>query len=81
MAYSLDTAAAAERIAAAGADPEVARAIVSEIARADDAVATRADTRALRAELEAAIVASERRVILAVLAVAGVLFAALRLTA
>ena len=85
MAYTLDTAAATERISAAGADPALARAIVTEVARADDAqrtdLATRADLAALRSSLEAAIIASERRILLAALAIAGLLFAALRLAA
>ncbi len=84
MAYTLDTAAATERIIAAGADPALARAIIAEVASADDAqradLATRADLRALRSDLEAAIIASERRSLIAALAIAGVLFAALRLT-
>ena len=84
MAYTLDTAAATDRLTAAGVDADAARAIVTEMARADDSqradLATKSDLRALRADLEAAIIASERRTLIAALAIAGVLFAALRLT-
>ncbi len=80
MAYTLDTAAAAERIAAAGIAPEAARAIVAEVARSDADLATRADLAALRADLEASILRLERRLILSGLAGLGILFAALRLT-
>ncbi len=81
MPYSLDTAAAAERITAAGADPALARAIVTELALTDESSASKADLDALEARLTAAISASERRGILAALAIAGLLFAALRLFA
>lgn len=84
MACTLDTAAATDRLTAGGPDANTARAIVTEMARADDSqradLATRSDLRALRADLEAAIIASERRTLMAALALAGVLFAALRLT-
>ncbi len=65
MAYTLDTAAAAERIASAGVSPEVARAIVSEVARADDGrrddLATKADLLALEGRHKADLLALEGR--------------------
>ena len=74
MAYTLDTAAAIERTTAAGADPAVARAIVAEVARADDAqLATKADLADLEVRLPKGGIGIA-------LAVAGLLFAALRLT-
>ena len=77
MAYTLDTAAAAERMIAAGADPAVARAIVAEVARSENAhlahLATKADLAALEVRLVKWGVAIA-------LAIAGLLFAALRLT-
>ena len=76
MAYTLDTAAAAERIIAAGADPAVARAIVAEVARADESLVTKND---LRAELAALEVRLVKWGIAIAIAIAGLLFAALRL--
>ena len=84
MACRLDTAAATERIIAAGADPAVARAIVAEVARADDAhlshVATKADMETVRSELAALEVRLVKWGIGIALATATLLFAALRLT-
>ena len=74
MAYTLDTAAAAERIIAAGADPAVARAIVAEVARADESLVTKNDLRAELAALEVRLVKWGIAI-----AIAGLLFAALRL--
>ena len=84
MTYTLDTAAAVERITAAGADPAVVRAIVAEVARAEDAhlahVATKADVENVRVELAALEVRLVKWGIGIALAAAGLLFAALRLT-
>ena len=80
MAYALDTAAAIDRLTAAGADPALARAIVTEVARTDEGLITKADLSALRSELETAMLRLERRLILSGLAGLGLLFAALRLT-
>ncbi len=80
MAYTLDTAAEIERIEEAGASPALARAIVAAVAKSDSTNVSRADLETAVARLESAIATSERRTILAVLAIAGVLFAALRLT-
>ncbi|MCY4627845.1 MAG: hypothetical protein OXE58_09830 [Acidobacteria bacterium] len=77
MAYTLDTAAAIERITAAGADPAVARAIVAEVARADDAQLAHLATKTDLADLEVRL---PKGGIGIALAVAGLLFAALRLT-
>ena len=77
MAYTLDTAAAIERITAAGADPAVARAIVAEVARADDVQLAHLATKADLADLEVRLLKWGFGI---ALAVAGLLFAALRLT-
>lgn len=77
MAYNLDTVAAIERITAAGADPAVARAIVAEVARADDAQLAHLATKADLADLEVRLLKSGFGI---APAVAGLLFAALRLT-
>ncbi len=69
MAYTLDTAAAAERIASAGVSPEVARA---DDGRRDD-LATKADLFALEVRLVKWGVGIA-------LGTAGILFAVLRLT-
>lgn len=75
MTYALDTVAA---------DPAVDRAIVAEVARADDAqlahVATKADVENVRAELSALEVRLVKWGFGIALAVAGLLFAAIRLT-
>ena len=81
MAYTLDTAAATDRLTAAGLDADAARAIISEVARSDDA--QRADL-VTKADLEAAILAFEVRLVkwgIGIgLAIAGLLFGALRFT-
>ena len=81
MAYTLDTAAATDRLTAAGVDADAARAIVTEMVRSDDA--ERADL-VTKADLEAAILALEVRLVKWAigigLAIAGLLFAALRFT-
>ena len=71
MGYTLDTHAAVRDLTAAGFAPEQAEAIVVTVARPDSGLATKAD-------LQAAIADFERRIILANLAIAGLLFAALR---
>lgn len=87
MAYTLDTAVATERITAAGIPAAATRAIVAEVARADEGIATSADLAAVRSDLDAtaarletAMLRLERRLILSGLAGLGLLFAALRLT-
>lgn len=75
MAYAVDTHAAVRELTAAGFATEQAEAIV---ARSDSGLATRADLAATKADLQAAISATERRMMLAGLAIAGLLFAALR---
>ncbi len=77
MAYTLDTAAAIERIVAAGAEPTVARAIVAEVARADAASVSKADLDAAIASLEVRLV---RWIVGAVFGSAGLLFVAIRFT-
>lgn len=78
MAYALDTHAAIQSLTAAGIEPAHAEAIVATVARSDAASATKADLDALGARLEAKIIASERRTLLAALAIAGLAIAALR---
>ena len=77
MAYTLDTAAAIERITAAGPTRFSRGAIVAEVARADESLVTQADLRAELAALEEHLL---KWGIGIALAVAGLLFAALRLT-
>ena len=81
MAYTLDVAAATDRLTAAGLDADAARAIVSEMARSDDAQRAALVT---KADLEAAILALEVHLVKWAigigLAIAGLLFAALRVT-
>jgi hypothetical protein len=82
MAYTLDTHAAVTELTDAGLSASQAEAIVATVSRSDSELATRGDLESLENRLEksisAAISASERRTILAVLAIAGLLFAALR---
>lgn len=73
MAYTLDTAAAAERLVQAGADPELARAIVSTVSQAGETLATKADL----ANLEIRLI--KWGIGIAVASV-GILFALLRFT-
>lgn len=78
MAYALDTHAAIQNLTAAGIEQAHAEAIVATVVHSDAASSTKADLDALGARLEAKIIASERRTLLAALALAGLLFAALR---
>ena len=75
MAYALDTHAAVRDLTAAGFPTEQAEAIVATVARSDSRLATKAD-------LQAAISALEVRLVkwgIGIgLAIAGLLFAALR---
>ena len=75
--YTFDTAAAVERLKLAGANPDLAQAIVSLVAEAQDGLVTRADLRAELATLETTLV---KWMVLTALGTAGLLFAALRLT-
>ncbi|MDE3261408.1 MAG: hypothetical protein OYL41_05405 [Acidobacteriota bacterium] len=77
MAYTLDTAAAAERITAAGADPTLARAIVAELASVE---ATSSKHLATKADLLALEVRLVRWGIGLAAASIGILFALLRFT-
>ena len=76
--YTFDTAAAVERLKLAGAEPDLAQAIVSLMAEAQDGLVTRADLRAELATLETTLV---KWMVLTALGTVGLLFAALRLTA
>lgn len=76
--YTFDTAAAVERLKLAGAEPDLAQAIVSLVAETQDGLVTRADLRAELATLETTLV---KWMVLTALGTAGLLFAALRLTA
>ena len=82
MPFAFDTAAAADTLENAGFDPDHARAIVDVFKRVDDALATKADLAPLatKADVTNAIAAAERRLMVAIIGVAGVLFAALRLS-
>ncbi len=76
MACTIDTAAATDRLTAAGMDAKTARAVVAVIAQAKQArsdLLTKADLRLELARLE-------QRGILWAVVLAGALFAALRLT-
>ena len=73
MAYTLDTATATERLTAAGLDAEAARVIVAEVAQSISDLVTKDYLRGELASLE-------RRLVMWAVALAGVLFAALRLS-
>jgi hypothetical protein len=77
VAYTLDTAAATDRLTAAGMDAKAARAVVAVIAQAKQA---RSDL-LTKADLRLELARFEQRVILWAVVIAGILFAALRLTA
>lgn len=86
MAYALDTHAAVRELTAAGLETPAAEAIVAVIARADSGLATRADPAVTKSDLavaksdiETAIARAGNRMLLAQLAIAGLLFAAIRL--
>ncbi len=82
MPFAFDTAAAADTLQKAGFDPHHARAIVDVFKSVDDSLATKADLAPLatKADVANAIAAAERRLMVAIIGVAGVLFAALRLS-
>ena len=79
MAYTIDTAAAIERLQEAGVDTAAARAIVETVAVADESLATKRDLDALESRLEAAIVerlaAQQRWFVGTVVAATGLLVA------
>lgn len=83
MAYALDTYATVRELTEAGVETRAAEAIVTAIARADSGLATKQDLDALEgkieAKVEAMIAKAVNRVLLAQLAIAGLLFAAIRL--
>ena len=82
-----DTLKAARQLEDAGIETRQAEAIVSTMAKAfDDSVATKADLAALKAdlqqvkaELKTELATAVNRMLLAQLAIAGLLFAALKL--
>ena len=82
-----DTLKAAHHLEDAGIETKQAEAIVTTMAKAfDDSVATKADLAALKAELKqdnadlkAELATAVNRMLLAQLAIAGLLFAALKL--
>ena len=76
MAYALDTHATVRSLQAAGVQPAATEAIVAAIARSEDEVAGKADIAALATKEDLAKL--ETRILLASLAIAGLLFAALR---
>jgi len=77
MAYTLDTAAATDRLTAAGIDANAARAIVTEMASVEADLVTKADLTAAIAALEIRLV---RWGIALAAASVGILFALLRFT-
>ena len=81
MAIMIDTHAAIQELEAAGADPKLAKAIVSTVTQSGDTVATKSDLAALRADLRADFAQLEQRTILRIVTNAaianGILFAAL----
>lgn len=78
MVYTLDTHATVRSLEAAGLEPPAAEAIVSAMAKAGSEFATKADLEAAIAGLRSDIHGVEKRLILAVVLVAGLLFTALR---
>ncbi len=77
MAYTIDTHAAVRDLTAAGMDAKAARAVVAVIAQANQA---RSDL-LTKADLRLDLARFEQQVILWAVVIAGILFAALRLTA
>ena len=79
MAITIDTHAAIQNLEAAGADPKLAEAIVSQVSTE---LATKADLVALRADSRADLAQLEQRLtlrIVTIVAIAnGILFVALR---
>ena len=59
MGYTIDTAATIRSLEAAGIKPEQAHAIVNAISRSDEALATKADLKALEVDLRADLKALE----------------------
>ena len=78
MAQAFDTLAAARDLEAAGIDRQQAEAIAGAIRNGQGDLVTKADLAATKADLEAAIARMERRLMLYGLALAGVLFAAIK---
>ena len=75
-----DTLKAARQLEDAGIETRQAEAIVSTMAKAfDDSVATKADLQQVKAELKTELATAVNRMLLAQLAIAGLLFAALKL--
>ena len=62
MGYTIDTAATIHSLEAAGLQPEQALAIVNAISRSDEALATKADVKALEVDLRADLKALEARI-------------------
>ncbi len=77
MAYTLDTHATVRELTAAGLDQPAAVAITVAIARSKTELVTKSY---FRTEFKAVIAALEKRLMLYGLALAGLLFAALRFT-
>ena len=96
MACPFDTHAAIEDLVATGLTPEQAKAIVATIVASNPGAVTRGDSKATSAasgtnprseaqsgvgeELRARFALRERRILLGMLVIAGLLFIALRLT-
>lgn len=78
MAYPIDTHAAVQDLETAGVERPVAEAIVSTVVRADSDFVTKSDIDAAIAEMRAQMGSLERRLVLASLVIAGLLFTAIR---
>ncbi len=79
MAYTIDTHATIRELETAGIEHAHAEAIVTAISRADSNLATKADLAALEANFKAALESVKISILIALIAVAGVLFTAIKL--
>lgn len=76
MGYTIDTAATIRSLEAAGLQPEQARAIVNAISRSDEALATKADMIAVRADMKALEARISMRLYTCAVGIVGLLLAA-----
>ena len=76
MGYTIDTAATIHSLEAAGLQPEQALAIVNAISRSDEALATKADLKALEADLNALEARISMRLYTCAVGIVGLLLAA-----
>ena len=76
MGYTIDTAATIRSLEAAGLQPEQARAIVNAVSRSDEALATKADMIAVRADMKALEARISMRLYTCAVGIVGLLLAA-----